>query len=284
MLVKPVNNNLEITAHRGISIYKIPENTRAALREGLEKGFSVETDVQWTKSEQPILYHDDYIPGALDLHLNGGGFRFGTIGKKLVYDCTLDEIQNARFDTVKHQIHLSIQAGEFVCLSLNEAPKIATLDDLLPIPDGTKVYLELKRPDEQKKFEDGLEQSIVEWIKKNNLRDKVVVISFNVPGLYKVRSLDPNISIGVDVYDDFAKNPNEAKKLKDTIGITSWHPPLKDTNQKLVDEIHKLGLKIAPWTWDEKMAKELIEIERVINEGVDGVITNQAEKVREMLH
>lgn len=283
MLVKPVNNNLEITAHRGISLFKIPENTRPALREGLDKGFNVETDVQWTKNGQPILYHDDYIPGALDLHLNGGGFHFSTIGKKLVYDCTVNELQAAKFNTLKHQIHLSIQAGEFICPTLNEAPKIATLDDLLPIPAGAKVYLELKRPDEQKKFEDGLEQFVVEWIKKNNIRDKVVVISFNVPSLRKVRELDPNIAIGVDVYDDFGKNPNEAKKLKDEIGITSWHPPLKDTNQKLIDEIHKLGLKIAPWTWNEKMAKELVEIKRVINEGVDGVITNQAEKVRAML-
>ncbi|GEM_PF-1793807 len=265
-------------AHRGISVYESPENTRHALRTALDQGFDVETDVQWVGGET-FLYHDDYIPGPDDPKLNGGGF-YLPAGKKLVYDCSPDELRKALFNKAKLDGLLSAQAGESVSSNLGEEPKIATLDDLLPIPDGCKVYIELKRPDENKEFNDGLEERVVKWVQKNNLHDKVVIISFNVPGLIKTRSLDPKIAIGVDVYSDFGKDPAEAQKLRDSIGITCWNPPLEDTSAALIDSIHCLGLQIMPWTWNENKQKEVAEIRRVLSLGVDGVINNQPRRVK----
>jgi glycerophosphoryl diester phosphodiesterase len=265
-------------AHRGISVYKSPENTRGALRTAFDQGFDIETDVQWVGGE-PFLYHDDYIPGPSDDTLNGGGFYLPT-GKKLVYDCSPDELRKALFNKAKLEGLLSKQAGETIKLDLNENPIIATLNDLLPIPDGCKAYIELKRPDENKEFNDGLEETVVKWIERNNLHDKVVIISFNIPGLIKARKLDPRIEIGVDVYSDFGRNPQEAQKLRDIIGITCWNPPLEDTSASLVDSIHCLGLQIMPWTWNEDKGKEIAEVRRVLSLGVDGVINNQAAKVK----
>src|SRR3990167_6495356 len=113
-------------AHRGISVYESPENTRPALRTALDQGFDVETDVQWVSGET-FLYHDDYIPGPDDSKLNGGGFYLPS-GKKLVYDCSPDELRKALFNKAKLDGLLSAQAGEPIKLDLNETPTIATLD------------------------------------------------------------------------------------------------------------------------------------------------------------
>lgn len=281
MQVTSVTKLPRVVAHRGISIYKAPENTPYALRKALASGFDIETDAQWANGKV-ILYHDDYIPGPNDSNLNGGGFYLPK-ERKLVYDCAEEDLKSVLFDKEKLESHLSCQAREPIRLTLEEEPRIATLDDLLPIPENCKVYIELKRPNNDTSFDDDLERMVLHWIKQNNLLGKVVIISFNLNSLRKARELDTQVEIGVDAKGRTAKDLQQIKKLIDEIRITSWHPPIKQTSKRLIEKVHSLGISISPWVWSESKQEELGKILFLVQAGVDGIITNQAENIRELL-
>ena len=282
-----------IVAHRGL-YYEKPENTGEGLRAALTKGFDVETDVQLLSSGELILFHDDFISSEKDAKVGRTSGGFYLPQTRRVNDCTIGDIRSAVFNQTKLEQILTQQAGEQIKLNIDEAPKIATLDDLLPIPDGRKVYLEIKRfQDEDKPFSDQVVNKVLDWIKANDVEDKVVIISFNQYDLLKTRSLNKDIAIGADVYDSMgptdlhrtntSSNLERAKELRNKIRFTSWHPPLQDINKELVDNLHALGYVIAPWTWGENKAGELTRINEVAALGADGFITNQAREVREML-
>ncbi|MDD7757768.1 MAG: glycerophosphodiester phosphodiesterase family protein, partial [Clostridiales bacterium] len=46
-------------AHRGLDNGSIPENSMAAFRNAIEKGYTIELDVQFTKDKELIVFHDD---------------------------------------------------------------------------------------------------------------------------------------------------------------------------------------------------------------------------------
>lgn len=67
-------------AHRGLFDCEIlPENSRAAFREAVRKGYAVELDVRLTKDEIPVVFHD-----AMLLRMCGV--------EKKVSDCTYEEL------------------------------------------------------------------------------------------------------------------------------------------------------------------------------------------------
>lgn len=261
--------------HRGISVYHIPENTRPAIRRAFDEGFDVETDVQWLSDDRAtVLYHDNYIPSKSDKNLNGGGFYLP--GKKLVYDCEPDELSKAKFSRTKLERLLSAQAGRQIELEINEEPKIATLDDLLPIPNGRRVFLEIKRAANFVEFDDGMVEVIAAWIKRHKLQKKVVIISFNPHDLSKIRDLLPDIEIGIDICGPYAEDLDEATHLRKQIGIKYWNPPFNQTTKELVSAIQrKAKLEVVPWVWGEDMSLELDEIRRLKGLGLRNIITNQ---------
>ncbi len=64
MLMKP-NRKRDVSdfkgkmyAHRGLHDKDIPENSMAAFRAAMEKGYGVELDVQMTKDHQLVVFHD----------------------------------------------------------------------------------------------------------------------------------------------------------------------------------------------------------------------------------
>lgn len=271
---------MKIIAHRGISIYRVPENTFTAFLKAVKEGFAIETDVQMTQDRQLVLYHDDLIPGPADQNLNGGGF-YHLVGSRAIADCTLEELRSQiRFDKNKLEAMLCQQAGKLISLELDEEPTIATFQELIKLiqqfPEA-QVYLEIKRKEDDAEYSDGMENEILRLIREANLLDNFTIISFNKHSLIAIRKLHPDIRIGIDV-----KSISSARKLKESIGISSWHPAINLVDQKLVAKIHKLGLSIIPWTNTEDLTTEQATIKRIKSYGIDGVITNQAKEISKL--
>lgn len=275
-------NTSPIVAHRGIGV----ENTKQAIQAGLAN-FDVEVDGQWINGDpanQGIrLIHDDILPGPTDSKMNGGGFYLPK-GKKPVYEATLQELDEfAVFDQSKLEQLLTEQAGIPIHFNLAQPPKIAKLDDILPIPDGRVVYIELKRPSETISFNDGLEESIVNWVRQNNLQNKIVLISFNPHSLAKVKELAPEIRRGIDIYGDKANNISEAKHMQKWIGISEWLPSFEQTTPELVKDIHSLGLEISPWALDKNYYLQIDRATELLQMGVNKVITDYPQEVSSVI-
>ncbi len=278
----------KIIAHRGISVYKVPENTIPALREALELGFAAEADVQKLKDRRKVLFHDDFMPGESDRDLNGGGF-FLPSGKKPVTECTLDELLlQTRFDSTRHEAILAKQAGEPVQLKISkDTPRIATLEELIELvkefPNST-IFLEIKRQDKAALYDDGLEKEIIEMIVDNGLQNNFMIQSFNEHSLRNSKN-DKGIPLGALVYSGNPMKPldfDKADKLKSEIGVSYWNPTFNETDGTLTSTIAPLKLNIASWVWPENKRTELIEAERLLKLGVN-LITNQAREVQRLI-
>lgn len=161
-----------LIGHRGAGNLA-PENTLAAFRLAMEIGLDgAELDMQLSKDKQVIIFHDP----DLERLTNGTG---------LVKEKTLAELKE-------------LDAGsKFSDRFSNE--RIPTLDEVLELVSGKlTLILELKSSDIQS---DGLENAVVDIIRKHNAFDWVIVDSFNPVSLWRVHKLEPQIMIAFDFRD-----------------------------------------------------------------------------------
>ena len=285
VIAPPIN----LIAHRGICLYRVPENTIPGLREALEKGFLIETDLQKIKDAN-VLFHDKFIPGPNDTDINGGGFYLPS-GKKPITECTLDELRlKAKFDKTKLETLLTEQAGESVHLEINEEPHIATLDEFLSLLKqfpSSKAFLEIKRPELNTTYNDGLEKELIGMVSDLDLINNIIINTSSLSTLENIRKVSSDIEISIDT--DFidgiesAHNLNEAKRLEEELKLNYWNPPFGEVHKELLEDIEKIGLNIATWINHATKQREFEEIKRLISIGVKYIFTDQAEEVKRLL-
>jgi glycerophosphoryl diester phosphodiesterase len=67
-------------------------------------------------------------------------------------------------------------------------------------------------------------------------------------------------------------------KLVKAAGGSVWSPDYRDLDAARVKEAQALGLRVVPWTVNEPD-----DIRRVLGMGVDGIISDRPDRVREAL-
>ncbi|MGF7012951.1 glycerophosphodiester phosphodiesterase [Ornithinibacillus bavariensis] len=229
-------------AHRG-SLTEAPENTLPAIKKAIEHGArAIELDVQLSRDNQLVVIHDHNFR------------RFNSTAKGLVKDYTLKEIK-----TIDVGFTFS---EEFTGVSL------ATLDEILEIcPLDTILNIEIKNIPV---IYDGIEVLLYNCLKNHNRLNNLIISSFDHEALQKFQTLAPDIPIGLLLYYRILKPWTYAKNCG--LNLYSIHPLQSWTDKELITESKKLGLKIYPYTVNDKERyKELIDL------GVDGVFSNNPE-------
>jgi len=238
--------NIVLTGHRGAAGLA-PENTLSAIQKGIDnKVDRIEIDVQQTKDNVVISLHDISIDRTTD-------------GAGLVKDLTYKEI-------------LKYSAGIKFSEKFKDE-KVPTLDEVLKLVNGKAVLIiEIKEGND---YYPGIEQRVIDAIYKFNAKAWVIVHSFNDKALEKVREIDETIELHKLFYVDFPFIPliNDGKfritNLEHYDYVTEISTFYPFTTQRLVDKVHKLNKKINVWTVNDS-----IKINRLINMGVDGIITD----------
>ena len=145
-----------------------------------------------------------------------------------------------------------------------------------------------------------------DFLVKNNLVDHAEIQSFDWQPLYELHKLNPKAKLAFLLgYDDITRmNGVDAKDaglwsggklLKDynnslpqmvkALGGSCYEPEDVSLTKEDLDEAHKLGLKVVVWTWPEHSgtAFDPVVAERLINWGVDGIITDDPATLNSML-
>ncbi|UOQ42632.1 glycerophosphodiester phosphodiesterase [Halobacillus salinarum] len=154
-----------IYAHRGASKLA-PENTMAAFelaREAYADG--IETDVQLTKDNIPVLIHDENLRRTT----NGTGF---------VQDYTYSELR-------------LLDAGSWFSPKFSDS-SIVTLEDFLCWfqPQPMVLNVELKTNVIAYKH---IEKIVYECLKNYQVLDRTVISSFNADSIMKMKEINPSI-------------------------------------------------------------------------------------------
>lgn len=208
-------------AHRGYS-GKFEENTMTAFEKAIEyKANGIETDVQLSKDNIPVLIHDETLDRTTD-------------GKGYVKDYNLAELKKFR-----------TKSGE-------EIPTLKEFFELVANSNLKVLNLELKNSIFSY---EGLEEKVLKMIYEYDIQDRIIISSFNHLSLIKVRELDKEIKLGALTTSTLANVP---RYLKD-IAVECYHPCFPSIlNEEYVKEIQEAGIEINPYTVNEEEHMKMV--------------------------
>lgn len=137
------------------------------------------------------------------------------------------------------------------------------LEDL---PSGLLLNLEIKAGVRaMSRWGHRLEEMLDEY----GAKERVLVSSFSMRVLRIVRELDRSLPIAV-----LGEGIEPALEL----GAAALHPQAKATGAELVADAHGAGLSLHPWD-----ANSMEELSRLVDLGVDGIITDEVAVLREVI-
>lgn len=230
-----------IVAHRGFRA-RYPENTLSAFRAAETAGApAVELDVTLTRDRRVVVLHDDTVDRTTD-------------GKGAVADMTLGELKR-------------LDAGAWFDPGF-AGERIPTLAEVLDgLGPETGVNIEIKGSAVEDGFPaDAVERQVVGMIKERDAYDRVLISSFHMTCLTRIRALDRWCRIGV-----LASEPatDSILTLCKRLDAASWHPDYRKVNKKGIKRMHAAGLRVLPYTVNDP-----VDMARLLDQGVDGLITD----------
>lgn len=230
-------------AHRG-GLEDGPENTMRAFEGAIRRGYRyLETDVHATSDGVLLAFHDDRLDRVAD--------RAG-----LVADLPVAEVRRA---------------------SVGGEP-IPLLEDLLGSWPHLRVNIDIKAP--------AAIEPLVTVLNRTGARDRVCVGSFSQARLTRFRRLTHGrvcTSLGpveVAALRAVSYTPGRLPALLRgavaQIPVAQGRLPLVD--RRLLDAAHRRGIPVHVWT-----INDAAEMQRLLDLGVDGLITDHPSVLREVL-
>ncbi|MET9608841.1 glycerophosphodiester phosphodiesterase family protein [Streptomyces sp. NPDC006512] len=251
-----------VYAHRGASAYA-PENTLDAIDLAMGLGFDwVENDVQRTRDGELVVIHDDTLARTTDVEEV-----FPDRGPWRVRDFTAAEI--ARLD-----------AGSWFGDGRYAGARVPTLREYLDrvSRNQQRLLLEIKKPELYPGIEEETLRVLEEagWLDERHVSGRLVVQSFSADSVRIVHGLRP------DLVTAFLGTPTVAdlpRYAEFTDRINPWHTTI---SADWVAAVHRLrgahgrAMEVDTWIVDDAATARKVQ-----DMGVDGIITNAPDVVRE---
>lgn len=233
-------------AHRGASAY-CPENTMAAFSKALQLGATgIETDIQLTKDGQIIIIHDESLARTAGLD-------------QLVKDTDYAQLQ-------------TLDAGSwFGPEFLNE--RIPTLEQLLELIKPTDVILNIELKNGVFQYPD-IEQKTIDLVRAYQMTERVIISSFNHYSLKLCKQLAPEIRTGILYMEGIYRPWDYAATLE----ADALHAYKYAVTAEWTAEAAAHGIAYHPFT-----VNETAEMERLIDAGVAGIITDYPDRLAHIL-
>ncbi len=297
ILSKP--NHIKIYGHRGAR-GDLPENTLESFKYLFENNINAyEADILISKDLIPVITHDFRLDPSFTKDSEGSWIEDENIK---IFDLTYEEL--LKFD-VGSINKLSRYGRRFVNQKSLENQRIPKLSELLDLSSKNKsenllINLEIKStPDEENltPAPEDMVKLVVNEINKSNLKDKIIVSSFDWRTLTEIKNQYPEISRAYLTYQQvrgikikktiYNRSPwmsflpfyedHELPKIIKSQGGKAWHPYRKDITKKLVDISHQEDLPVNVWTVNEEY-----EMLKMIEYGVDGIMTDYPQRLKEL--
>ena len=220
-----------IFAHRGAN-YFAPENSIPAFEKALNLGCDgVELDVRLCGSGEVVVFHDRFTHRLTGYYGN-------------IHNLSLSKIQKLGLGHTRE--------------------KIPTLDEILELLNR-KVLINI---DVKKDFfsKNDIEEKIIRRLKSHNLKENIIISSFNPGVLKKFARLYPDISNGY-----IFRNKSSMMFLNGH-SVQSLHARYQILDKKYIRNLTNRANDIYAWTVDE--VKSMLE---QIQNGIHGIISNRPE-------
>lgn len=232
-----------IIAHRGATA-EAPENTLAAFRRALEIGTdAVEIDVHLSADGEPVVIHESLLDRTTD-------------GSGLVRGLSLVELRR-------------LDAGRWFDERF-AGERIPTLAEALDLLRPVRVVIEIKNGPI---YYPEIAARVVDSIRTVGHPD-VTISSFDHPVLLEVKARAPELDTAVL----FFARPLHPVRLAQDVGAGVLQPHWSYVTPDLIASAHAAGLRVEAWVVDEPP-----HLAHVVGLGVDGIITNRPDRLRDLL-
>ena len=226
-------------AHRGFSA-RYPENTMLAFQKAIETGCDgIELDIHVSRDGKIVVIHDETVNRTT----NGTGF-------------------------VKDMDYAELRA-----LDAGKGEHIPSIEEYFDLVEKYPLLTNIELKNSVFWYE-GMEEKIIEMIRKRGMGERIIFSSFNHFSILKCKKLAPEIRCGFLVWSWIIDVGAYTKKH----GIEGIHPEYRSLTGEAVREIQSGGVAINTYTVDDRES-----MERLIALGVDSIITDDPELLNKVL-
>ena len=267
----------DLQGHRGYrGLY--PENSTIGFLKSLDVGVNtIELDVVISKDKHVVVSHEPWISKNICIDQNGNRiindkenfniysmeyneikkFDCGIIGNEKFPDQKKISVFKPTLNYVIKIIENYIKEKGYKPINYNIEIKSSNETDLIFHPD-VKEFSEL----------------VVNNIKNNKILERTTIQSFDFRVLKYINKNYPEIGLSVLVSENYdpQKNLDDLSFLPDI-----YSPNYKFINKEDLEYLKKKKIKIIPWT-----VNSYSDIAKILNLGVDGIISDYPERVLEI--
>lgn len=272
-------HSLDIQGHRGCRGL-MPENTIPAFLKAIDIGVNtLEMDVVITKDNQVVVSHDPFLSHEMCLDPEGKEILEEEEMNWNIYEMTYEELKacdcgtktHTRFpDQEKMEVHKPLLSE--VIIAAEAYAKEKGHDPLwYNIETKTQPQRDNIYHPEPKPFTDLL----LEVIDKNGITQRTTIQSFDVRTLQVIRQSRPEVKLVLLVENEDTPEQNLEK-----LGFTPevYSPYFELIDDHLISFCKEKNMQLIPWTVNEKE-----DIRKVLDMGVDGIISDYPDRVVEMV-
>lgn len=168
-----------------------------------------------------------------------------------------------------HDAHL--KDGRLIrAITADELPEeVPTLAEALMVCDEMWINIEIKNVPADPDYDasHGISVAVAGLINAFDAESRVLVSSFDVEGILRIRGVDPSIPVGWLCYGQASPASLIARAVAHKLDAIHPHDPLVD--RVFVENAHAEGLEVAVWTVDDPA-----RLRALAAFGVDSLITN----------
>jgi glycerophosphoryl diester phosphodiesterase len=273
----------DLQAHRGGRNAR-PENTLAAFAYAMAIGVTtLEMDMHITQDGHLVISHDACLPWYLTRDSTGKpllpdqqpDIRQSTLATLKTFDVGVMNPANARY-FAQHGVTQKPVPGS----------RIPTLDevfDLITQWGQTQVRLNVEtkfvdhdplNPDPQQ-----FVALFYDRVTQHGFTDRVMLQSFDWRTLSLMKQLDPSIPTAALTSAPDSKSQRHALEQAHRIAANVFSSDHQGLSSQLIEQAHALDMKVIPWTVNKPK-----DMQRLIDWGVDGLITDSPAVLRDLLH
>jgi glycerophosphoryl diester phosphodiesterase len=296
------DKSIAVIGHRGAAGLA-PENTLAAFARACEIGVdAVEFDVLLTADNEAVVYHDFNLNPEITRTKDGKWLEDSS--SPAINKLTLAELKTYDVGRLRPQTSYARRYPEQKAV---DGQRIPTLHEVISLLKqqcrlSIELWIEIKTTPETPGLTpppETVSEMVVKILREENISDRARILSFDWRNLLHVQKIAPEIPTvylslegvslnniksgqpgpspwmaGLDI-DDFAGSIPRAIQAA---GGRYWAPYYKQVTGDHIQKAHQLGIQVVVWAPDSSSAmKRLIEL------GVDGIITNRPDILKSRL-
>jgi len=287
----------DIEAHRGGRAL-FPENTLVSFSGALSMGVNtLELDMGVTRDDVIVVSHERWLNP--DLAKGPDGNYVAPPGIPYV-GIPLSEVKKYDVGTIKPDSKYASNFPDQKPVPGTKIPTLAEVFALVKKSGDSQVKLNIETKIDPNHPENSPDPEhfvtlLLDLLKKEHFEDRVIVQSFDwrtlqlvqkrapkIPTAYLTIQMGPQPNVTLDKpsawtagFDPVTHGGSVPAAIK-AAGGTIWSPLYMDVTKELVEESHRLGLQVLPWTVNKPE-----DMERLIDMGVDGLISDRPDLLRE---